>query len=278
MVARRKHVTQSERGQVILSAAEVYEDFFVPALFQEWTGRVIDAAHIQTGQRVLDVACGTGVLARAAAHRVGATGSVVGVDINQGMLAVVKRKGPSIEWRHGRAEALPFDNDSFDAVVSQFGLMFFEDRQAAIRDMVRVLRPGGRLAVAVWDSLDNTPGYAAMVGLLQRLFGQQAADGIRGPYVLGKTTELQPLFSIEGIKETEITTLEGTARFPSIESWVYTDIKGWVLADMLDDTQFELLVKEAKLSLSSFVNGEGVNGEGSVAFSAPAHIVSAVKV
>ena len=114
MVARRKHVTQSERGQVILSAAEVYEDFFVPALFQEWTGRVIDAAHIQTGQRVLDVACGTGVLARAAAHRVGATGSVAGVDINQGMLAVAERKGPSIEWRQGRAEALPFDNDSFE--------------------------------------------------------------------------------------------------------------------------------------------------------------------
>ena len=81
-------------------------------------------------------------------------------------------------WRHGRAEELPFDDHTFDAVISQFGLMFFEDRQAAIREMFRVLRPGGRLAVAVWDSLENTPGYLAVTELLQRLFGAEAADAL----------------------------------------------------------------------------------------------------
>ena len=158
----------SDRGQVSRSAAEVYEEFFVPALFRQWVQPVADAADIRAGDRVLDVACGTGILARHAATRVGAAGSVCGVDINEGMLAVARREAPEIEWRKGAAEALPFADDGFDAVVSQFGLMFFADQAKAIREMRRVLRPGGRLAVAVWDSLANTPGYAAMTALLQR--------------------------------------------------------------------------------------------------------------
>src|SRR5262245_61490850 len=117
-------MNDSDKGQVSRNAAEVYEEFFVPALFQEWTSRVAGAAKIQAGQRVLDVACGTGILARTVAERVGPAGSVVGLDMNEGMLAVAARKAPQIEWRQGISEALPFDGDSFEAVVSQFGLMF----------------------------------------------------------------------------------------------------------------------------------------------------------
>jgi SAM-dependent methyltransferase len=261
-----------ERGQVTGSAAEVYEAFFVPALFQQWASRVADAAQIRSGERVLDVACGTGILARTIAERVGMKGSVVGLDVNDGMLAVAAHKAPQIEWRRGRAEALPFDSDSFDAVVSQFGLMFFEDRPAALREMIRVLRPGGHLAIAVWASLETSPGYAAMADLLQRLFGEQAANGLRAPFVLGDADQLRILFNDAGIPKAEITTMNGTVGFPSIESWVYTEVKGWVLADMLDDAQFELLLREAEKALSPFVIADGT-----VAFDAPAHIISAVK-
>jgi SAM-dependent methyltransferase len=266
------YMDNSDKGQVNRSAAEIYEDYFIPALFQEWTDRVADAANIQSGDRVLDVACGTGVLARTIADRIGEGGSVVGLDVNEGMLAVAARKSPHIEWRRGQAEATPFDDDSFDAVVSQFGLMFFEDRRAAIREMIRVLRPGGRLAVAVWDSLDHTPGYAAMVEILRRLFGKEAANGLHAPFILGDVKELQTLFSEAGVDQAEIVTHIGTARFPSIESWVYTDIKGWTLADMIDDAQYQRLLEEAERSLSPFVVDDG-----SVAFDSPAHIVSAVK-
>jgi ubiquinone/menaquinone biosynthesis C-methylase UbiE len=261
-----------ETGQVTRTAAEVYEAFFLPALFQQWASRVADAAGIQPGQRVLDVACGTGVLARAVAERVGSAGVVVGVDVNEGMLAVARRKAPAIEWKQGRAEALPFDSDSFDAVVSQFGLMFFEDRRAALQEMVRVVRPSGRLAVAVWDSLDHTPGYAAMTDLLQQLFGDQVAQALRAPYVLGDRERLRSLFAEAGISDAQITTQAGTARFPSIQSWIYTDIKGWTLADVLEDAQFDLLLKEAERVLRRFVTADGT-----VAFSAPAHIVTATK-
>lgn len=265
-------MTVSERGQVIHSAAEVYEEFFIPALFGQWTRLVADTAGIRPGQRVLDVACGTGVLARAVADRVGLHGSVVGLDLNEGMLAVAKRKTSAIEWRQGRAEALPFDSDSFDAVVSQFGLMFFEDKSAAIKEMMRVLRPNGRMAVAVWDALDHSPGYAAMADLLQRLFGDQAANALRAPFVLGDPHVLQSLFAEAGIHNAEIITQVGAAHFPSIKSWVYTDIKGWTLADMLDDAQFNLLLGEAEQALRPFVIADGT-----VAFDAPAHIVTATK-
>ncbi len=252
--------------------AEVYEEFFVPALFAEWPERVLTAANIQAGQHILDVACGTGVLARAASRWVGEQGSVVGIDLNPGMLAVAQQQSSLIEWQHGRAENLPFDDDSFDAVVSQFGMMFFQDQSAALREMIRVLRPGGYLAVAVWDRLDQTPGYAAVVDLLQRLFGEQVADGIRAPYSLGDQQILKQLLGKADLPDAIITTYTGTARFPSIRDWMHTDINGWVLADMLNEQQFAQLVDAAEQELQPFVIKDG-----SVAFNAPAHIITAVK-
>jgi len=187
-------MSDSDRGQVNRSAAEVYEEFFVPALFEAWVGQVADAAAITTGQKVLDVACGTGVLARAAAARAGAA-NVTGLDVNEGMLAVARRVSPEITWEMGRAEALPYEDGTFDAVVSQFGLMFFEDRVQAIQEMARVLKPGGKLAVAVWDTLENIPGYAEMERLLARLFDEEVANSLRAPFNLGDTTALLPLFN-----------------------------------------------------------------------------------
>jgi ubiquinone/menaquinone biosynthesis C-methylase UbiE len=265
-------MSASEKGQVTRNAAEVYEEFFLPALFQQWASRVADAAGIQAGQQVLDVACGTGALTCAVADRIVSGGSVVGLDVNEGMLAVAKRKAPAIEWRQGCAESLPFASESFDVVVSQFGLMFFEDRRAALQEMLRVLRPGGRMAVAVWDSLEHSPGYAAIADLLQRLFGGQVAAALQAPFVLGDVQVLRSLFAAAGIPDAQITTQEGTARFPSIQSWVYTDIKGWTLADVLDDAQFDRLLTEAQRALRRFTIAEGT-----VVFSAPAHIVTATK-
>ncbi len=212
------------------------------------------------------------MLARSVHQRVGHTGQVIGVDINEGMLTVARSKSTDIEWKQHPAESLPFETDSFDAVVSQFGLMFFENREVAIDEMIRVLRPDGKLAIAVWDTLENTPGYLAMVNLLQRLFGHEAANGLRAPYNLGDVNELRQLFLQPTLKNVTIDTCEGFARFPSLEDWMYTDIKGWVLADMIDDQQFAILFKEAQTELASFVTDDG-----KVLFKAPAHIVSASK-
>jgi ubiquinone/menaquinone biosynthesis C-methylase UbiE len=259
-------------GQVSRSAADVYEEFFVPALFQEWAGRVADAAALEPGHKVLDVACGTGVLARSALDRVGPGGAVTGLDRNDGMLVVARRKSPGIDWRSGRAEALPFADDTFDAVVSQFGLMFFEDRVKALAEMSRVLRRGGRLAVAVWASLDRSPGYRALTALIERLFGKRIASELEAPFVLGDSAALGALFARAGIVETKISTRQGSARFPSLEEWLRTEIKGWTLADLLDDAQYEALQRKSARHLSEFVRPDRT-----VEFTEEAHIVTAVK-
>ncbi|MEO3427286.1 methyltransferase domain-containing protein [Pelagibius sp. CAU 1746] len=258
-----------ESGQLTKTAAEVYEEFFVPALFGEWASRTCEAAGIAAGRRLLDVACGTGCVAREAARR-GA--DVTGLDPNEGMLAVARRLAPKIDWREGAAEALPFGDGAFDAVTCQFGLMFFEDRVMALAEMWRVVKPGGRLVVATWDALERTPGYAAMVALLQRLFGDEVADGLRAPFVLGDPAELLGLFEAAGIPGATLDIQVGTARFPSLADWVHTDVKGWTLADVLDDAQYELLQEEAQQELKRFATAEGT-----VRFDSPAHIVTAVK-
>jgi SAM-dependent methyltransferase len=108
-------MAEPERWQVSTDAAEVYESCFVPAIFGAWAGPVADAAGIRRGDKVLDVGCGTGVLAREALRRVGEEGHVVGVDLNEGMLAVAARTEPNVEWRRGDAASLPFEDARFDA-------------------------------------------------------------------------------------------------------------------------------------------------------------------
>jgi ubiquinone/menaquinone biosynthesis C-methylase UbiE len=265
-------VSVGETGQVTHDAAEIYEEHFVPALFGQWALRVVDAANIQAGQRVLDVACGTGVLARAVAEIVGAGGTVTGLDVNEGMLAVARRNDQSVEWRLGRAEALPFDNDAFDTVVSQFGLMYFEDRRAALAEMLRVLRPGGGLAVAVWASLDEQPGCAALIGLLARLLGEQVAGAKRAPFVVGERSLLQALFDEAGAPEARITTQAGTAGFPSIASWIHTEIRGFTLANVIDDAQLERLTQQAETIFRPFVTAHGT-----VELVMSAHLITVTK-
>ncbi len=262
----------SDSGQVISSAAEVYDEFFLPALFSAWAPRVVKAAELQPGMRVVDVACGTGVLTLEAASAVAPGGTAVGVDLNPGMLEVARRKAPPLEWREAPAEALPFDSTDFDAVVSQFGLMFFQDKETAIREMWRVLRPGGRLAIAVWDSLENTPGYAGVTGLLNRLFGNTTSDLLRAPYALGDAAVLRSLLAGCGVLEPRVLHVAGEAHFPSIRSWMHTDVRGWTLADKLDDEQLEHLVAEAEKELSIFETPDG-----SVRFDHPALIATARK-
>lgn len=255
-----------------VNAAAAYEAFFVPALFEEWAHRVAAAARVGPGDRVLDVACGTGVLARAAADRVGVAGSVAGLDINPGMLAVAARQASQIRWRQGSADALPYEAGSFDAVVSQFGLMFFENQVAALKEMLRVLRPGGRLAVAVWGPLERSPGYAAFTDLLERRVGGNAADLLRHPFVLSDRNKLAARFAAAGMPTANVSTEVGTVRFPNVRLWVEADVKGWFpqAGIILNDAEVEALIAEAERTLGAFVESSGA-----VRFPIQAHIVTA---
>ena len=263
---------ETDKGQIDQAAAEVYDESFVPALFQEWAAPLADAAMIRPGQRVIDVACGTGVLARELMERVGVKGTVVGLDPNPGMLAVARRKAPTIEWREAPAESIPLGDGLFHAALSQFGLMFFDDRVKAIQEMMRVTKRRGHVVVAVWDSIENSPGYAKLALLLDRLFGAEAAAALRAPYCLGDVGAVGALFEKVGVTNAKIETHEGTARFNSIRWWMKTDVRGWTLSDMIDDAQFERLVYEGESELKEFTTPHG-----NVSFPTSVHIVSAVK-
>ena len=253
--------------------AEVYDELFVPALFAQWGSRMAEAAAIEFGQHVLDVGCGTGVLACVAAERVGPKGLVVGLDPNEQMLAVARRKSPSITWQLGRAEAVPFDDASFDAVVSQFALMFFESKPTAIAEMLRVLRPRGRLAIAVWDALERAPGYLALTELLQGLFGSKVAGAMHAPFALGDRRELLRLLAGTGAAGVEVRTQPGIVSFASADAMISTERACvWTLGGLLDEQQFALLRQRARDVLRPFIRSDG-----SIQFDCPAHIVTATK-
>jgi SAM-dependent methyltransferase len=263
-------MAEPERWQVSTDAAEVYESCFVPAIFGAWATPVADAAGIRMGNKVLDVGCGTGVLAREAFRRVGQEGLVVGLDLNQGMLAVAARAEPRIHWRQGDAVSLPFEDASFDVVVSQFALMYFPDRVASLSQMWRTLAPGGRLAVAVWAPIDRARGYEVLVEIAARQCGGEAAGVLAAPFVLGDRGELAKLFGDSGISGASVTPYEGSIRFPSVKEFIRIEVKGSPLADMLSDDAMRALAAESERALAGFVVPTG-----EIIMPMDAHIVTA---
>ena len=244
-------------GQVVDSAAVFYEDYFVPALFAQFAGPVCDVAEVAEGMAVLDVACGTGVLTREARTRVGAAGRAVGLDRNAAMLSVARRSAPECQFFEGPAEAMPFEDDGFDAVVSQFGLMFFDDRQKGLAEMGRVARPGARIAVAVWSGLDDATGFRELAGVFDDALGREAGDSLRVPFSLGDRDALAATAETAGLAGAATRWVPGTARFPSVARFVTTEVRGWALSDSVDDASLAELIAETERRLAGHVNGDG---------------------
>jgi len=257
-----------------IEAGTAYEALHVPALFAQWPPRLLRAVDADAGEHVLDVACGTGVLARAATTFVAPGGAVAGLDASPGMLATAERLDPSIDWRLGDAGSLPWDDGNFDVVACQFGLMFFPDRIAALREMWRVLKPGGRLAVLVWDTLEKSDGFREEVALLEQMAGLEAANALRAPFVLGDTGELSALFENAGIPGASITTRQGSARYPNIRTMVDAELSGWlpVMGVELDEDLCEAILGRAEHKLALYRCEDGA-----VAFDTSAHLVIATR-
>ena len=157
-------MSQQGQWQVAGSAPEIYERELVPAVFGVWAPILVELAPPRPSECVLDVACGTGVVARIAATRVGPSGTVVGIDLNSGMLSVARsmaspdpQSGGQLQWQEASADKLPFPDGSFNVVYCQLGLQFFADRPAALREMRRVLGTEGRLALIVWRGIHESP-------------------------------------------------------------------------------------------------------------------------
>lgn len=258
--------------EISIDAARGYEALFVPAVFTPWPKHLIRAAGVSAGAHVLDVATGTGALARQALAVTGGAGRVVGLDPTPAMLAVAAEVTPVIEWVLGPAEAMDLPDASFDSVVSQFGMMFFLDPPAAAREMHRVLRPGGRLALAVWDKIENSPAYREIAEIVEADVGAAAADAVRLPFSLGCTTDLTAPFAAAGFVDIEVTTLTETARFPSVRALVQAELGAWlpIMNIHLEDAQTQELLARAESALAPYANAAG-----EAVFPMSAHVLSA---
>lgn len=207
--------------------AQVYEDFFVAHQFRPWTEVLLDRAQPRPGARVLDVGCGTAIVARLLAQRVNGDAIISGLDPSPVMLGVARemseRERVGIEFHEGIAEDLPFRDETFDLITMQQCLQFFKDKLAALRHCHRVLVPGGRVVSSTWTEIEHNPFHLEFAEVLQRHLGTPA---MHTPFALGNREELHSLFRDAGFDEIEIDVVDLTVRYPSTDRFVELGVAG----------------------------------------------------
>ena len=260
--------------------AEAYERYIVPGVFGPWTDRLLSRIEIGHGMRVLDLACGTGVVTRRVAELVGADGSIVGIDLSPPMLEVARKigvpaGGAPVDWKEASALDLPLPDADVDVVVCQQGLQFFPDRPQAVGEMMRVLRPGGRVAVSVWRSLEHHVVPSSLNEAALELLGFP----LSAPFSLGDADELRQLFVDAGFEEVEVDAQTAPATFDSPKLYVDVLIEGGAavipsLADLSSDERAQLradVYERCAPVLDRYVEGDRFS------FPMTAHIATATK-
>lgn len=213
---------------------------------------LVDAVGVRPGQAVLDVGCGTGIVARTAADRIDGRGVVVGVDVNEAMLAVARRVRPDVDWQQGDATGLQFPDQSFDAVLCQMALLFFPDRGKALEEMGRVTREGGAVGVVVPAGLAVQPAYGPFVDVAVRHAGPAALSLLGTYWACGDLEQLVRLVASAGLDVVETRTRLGTARFDSVDDLVATEVEGSPLRDRINDEEYRRIRDDARAVLRPF--------------------------
>jgi ubiquinone/menaquinone biosynthesis C-methylase UbiE len=267
---------EMERFQITGSAADRYEHYLVPTLFEPWAKDIVGRATLQPDERVLDIACGTGVVARHVAQQIGESGSTTGIDLNEGMLEMARvqaeRTGAKIEWRQGDAGALPFYDASFNVALCQQGLQFFPDKAAALREIHRVLMPGGRLVVSVVRSLEHNPLMARQIEPLTRYLGDEAASVQRAVCSLGDADELCRLHADAGFQDIDIQVVSLTIQHDDAATFIPGLMASLPFSEAiaaLDDPTQNALFNDVIEGLSPYIDDQRL------AIPHVAHVVSA---
>lgn len=192
----------------------IYERLLVPSIFAPWAGDLIERARpIGPSDRILDLGCGTGIVARRLRERLGAGARITGLDRQPEMIEAARAIAPEIEWRVGNAMELPFADGSFELVISQQMLQFVPDREAAVREMRRVLAPGGRAVVATWRSRAEQPLFETLGAIAERHLGASTLDR---RFALGDADELRGLFAGAGFSDVELEVVSRVEHYASL--------------------------------------------------------------
>ncbi len=242
----------------------VYELYWVRAQMGRCAEELIDAVGVTPGDRVLDIACGTGVVARAAAIRSGAAENVTGTDVNGGMLEAAERFAKDagldgITWLESDAAALPLQDNSFDVVLCQQGLQFVPDKSGTMDEMARVLRPGGRFAISVWRT--RAPIGAAFAKILDRHFGAGTTAPWEMIYSLGDRDYLHEMALNAGFRDVHVTLDVKFVRHPDPEAFISGALAGSPLAETLANlpvAECERLVREIVAELADYHDDDGL--------------------
>jgi SAM-dependent methyltransferase len=204
--------------------ARIYETHLVPAIFEPLARLLIDLACPEPRECILDVCCGTGVVARLVAPIVGRGGKTVGLDFDANMIAAGRRLNPDVDWRVGNLQNLPFVDGAFDLVMCQQGLQFLYDREAGLKQIYRVLRPGGRIALAVWTELAKSPAHAILFDAMGAMLG---VDMSKPPaWSLPEERQLTTLVSSVGFVDIKTSVKSLNSKFPSARRFAEIIIDG----------------------------------------------------
>ncbi len=210
------------------TAAESYQRYFVPAIATPVSAGLLETARLRPGERVLDVACGTGVIARLAAEAVGPTGLVTGIDLAPDMIAVARATPapaePPVDWHVGDATTLPFPDDTYDAVLCQMGLMFMPDRAAAVAEMRRTLVPGGRVAISTPGAIQ--PPFEILERALVEHISADLGGFVRAVFSIHDPDVLASALRGAGLRDVTATIEQATLRLPAPAEflWQYINI------------------------------------------------------
>lgn len=257
-------MNQKEQWQVSGSEAELYERYKVPRMFRPSAELLLGRVPPRSGQRVLDVACGTGIVARLAAERAGPAGKVAGLDLNAGMIAMARANTPKdtapVEWKQGDAQALPFGDGAFDRVYCQQGLQFFPDKPRALREMRRVLSSGGMAAISTWRPADPGSLYnLALAEVLEKYADATAARLSLVPFTLGDPSTLRRLAGDAGFEAVEVDTAVFVRRVELTQKWLLEDTAGLPYSDAvarMSPAGLEEMTRELESKLKPYRDGD----------------------
>ena len=256
-------MAKNGQWQLSVEAAERYERYVARYILGPWASLLVDASQVGVGERVLDVACGTGVVARAAAERAGAAGRIVGVDLNSGMIAVARSlpvpAGAPIAWIECSALGLPLQNATMDVVLCQQGLQFFPDKALAMREMRRVLARGGRLALSVWNGIGL---YNSAVGeALARFVSDAAAVQFCASRQAPAKEELQRLAAEAGFSAVDVRVSRINVHLPRLDKFTLDHLSATPVAPLITAAEPEAREKigaSVMKELHRYADGEGV--------------------
>lgn len=248
-------------GNVAQNLGENYEQYLVPTIFGPWAADLVALSAPPPGERVLDVACGTGAVAREAARVIGARGSVTGLDLNAGMLNIAREHDPhgTVQWREGSAQSMPFPDEAFTLVLCQQGMQYFPDRAAALREMHRVLASGGRLVLSVWRAVERTPGFLVLGQMLARHISPEV--GMLPPFALGDAAGLAAEVANAGFADVTVQMASRLLRYDSHKEFARTYLISTPLADLLaqvEEARRTALLADVEAALQPYIDSNGL--------------------